>query len=536
MILLAALPLLFCACAKSTPKAAGANVFHVGNRSEVQDLDPHLCSGVAEFRALGALFEGLCVLDPRTMQPKPGAAAAWTLSGDGRVYTFDLQPNGKWSDGTPLTAEDFVYSWQRMLTPALGGEYAYLLHCLKNGKAFNEGKLSDFSQVGVKALSPLKLEVTLESPVPYFLSMQIHFAWHPVPRHVIEKFAPMAQRGSAWTRAENHVGNGPFKVTSWRPDEVLETVRNPHYWDAANVKPDGISFYPIANEQQEERRFRTGGLDMTYTVPMHMIEEYKAAHADELVLAPFLQTYYYRFNCSKPPFNDPRVRRAFSMALDREEIAKHVAKAGEQPAYAFVPPNTAGYTCAYKAPADLEAARALLAEAGYPGGKGLPPLDLLYNTSESDKLFSEAVQRQWKEGLGADVRLLNQEYKVYLDSMSRLNYDICRSTWLGDVLDPINFLECFLTGQGNNRCGYSSPEFDALIAQVYAESDPARRADLMQQAERRLLEDSPFAPMLYMTQKFLLRPGISGAETNLLGYFRWQDLARAPQVVGEGTS
>lgn len=172
MILLAALPLLFCACAKSTPKAAETNVFHIGNRSEVQDLNPHLCSGVAEFRALGALFEAYCVLDPRTMQPRPGAAATWTLSADGRVFTFDLQPNGKWSDGTPVTAEDFVYSWQRMLTPALGGEYAYLLHCLKNGKAYNEGKLSDFSQVGVKALSPLKLEVALESPVPYFLSMQ----------------------------------------------------------------------------------------------------------------------------------------------------------------------------------------------------------------------------------------------------------------------------------------------------------------------------------------------------------------------------
>lgn len=514
-------------CGKSAaPGGKADNVFRIGNRSEVQDLDPHLCAGVAEFRALGALFEGLCTLDPKTMQPQPGAAASWTLSADGLVYTFQLQPNGHWSDGTPLTAEDFVYAWERMLTPALGAEYAYLLHCLKNGKAYNEGKISDFAQVGVKALAPTTLEVTLEQPVPYFLSMQIHFAWFPVPRHVIEKFGPMEKRGTPWTRPGNHVSNGPFMLKDWRPDEILQTVRNPHYWDAAHVKPDGIDFYPISNEQQEERRFRTGELDVTYTVPMHMIAEYKQAHPEELVLAPYLQTYYYRFNCTKPPFNDPRVRQAFSMALDREEIARNVVKAGEQPAYAFTPPNTAGYTSAYQVSADLAKAKQLLAEAGFPEGKGLPPLDLLYNTSETDKLLSEAVQRQWKERLGADVRLLNQEYRVYLDSMSRLNYDICRSTWLGDVLDPINFLECFLSGQGNNRTGYTLPEYDALIAQIYAEPDPAKRTPLMQQAEARLLQDAPFAPMLYMTQKFLKRPNITGADTNLLGYFRWQDFQR----------
>lgn len=516
-----------CGCGGNVPEPNMDKIFHVGNRSELQDLDPHLCSGVAEFRALGALYEGLCTVDPRTLEPRPGAAATWTISPDGLVYTFQLQPAGKWSDGTPVTADDFVFSWQRMLTPALGAEYAYLLHALKNGKAYNEGKITDFALVGVKALGPLTLEATLEQPVPYFLSMQIHFAWHPVPRQVLERFGTAEQRGSAWTRPGNHVGNGPFKLRDWRPDEVLQTARNEHYWDAANVKPEGISFYPISNEQQEERRFRTGELDMTYTVPMHAITEYAEQRPAELVRAPYFQSYFYRFNCQKPPFNDPRVRLAFSLALDREEIARNVVKAGEAPARALVPPGAAGYTSAFQVTPDLDRARALLAEAGYPGGQGLPPLDLLYNTSETDKLVSEAVQRQWKERLGADVRLLHQEYRVYLASMSALDYDICRSTWAGDVLDPINFLECFLTGGGNNRAGYSSPEYDAAIHKAYAEADRAKRDTLLQAAERRLLEEAPIAPLLFMTQKFLLRPGITGADTNLLGYFRWQDFARA---------
>lgn len=523
MATLAALILVGCG---GTAPVAKEEIIHVGNRSEVQDLDPHLCSGVAEFRALGALFEGLCTLDPDTLEPSPGAAKAWEVSPDGLIYTFHLQPEGKWSDGTPLRAEDFVFSWQRMLTPAMGAEYAYLLHCLKNGKAFNTGAITDFAQVGAEAVDPLTLRVTLERPTPYFLSMQIHFAWHPVPRHVIEKFGPVDKRGSAWTRTGNHVGNGPYRLRAWRPDEVLQCERNPNYWNKASVQNDGVNFYPISNEQQEERRYRQGELDLTYTVPMHTVERYQREQPDEIVIAPYLQTYFYRFNCSKPPFNDPRVRQAFGLALDRAEIARNVVKAGEAAATTFVPPGINGYESKYHVSTDIARARALLAEAGYPGGQGLPPIDLLYNTSETDKLISEAVQRLWKDALGADVRLLNQEYRVYLNSMSNLDYAICRSTWLGDVLAPINFLECFLTGEGNNRSGYASPEYDALIQQIYREPDNAARLVLQQQAEQRLLEDAPITPLLHMTQKFLRRTNIDGVEPNLLGYIRWQDLHR----------
>jgi len=510
-------------CSRPAPGPAPA-VIEAGNRSELQDLDPHVCSGVAEFRALSALFEGLCTLEAGDLSVMPGAAATWVISPDGLVYTFSLQPEGRWSNGDPVVAGDFVYAWKRMLSPRIGSEYAYLLHCIKNGRAYNQGEITDFALVGVKALSDLTLEVTLERPTPYFLSMQVHFAWFPVHPATVEAAGGGERRGAPWTRPGVFVGNGPFKLRDWRPDQVLSTVRNEHYWGAAKVKPDGVNFYPVSDEQTEERMFRSGQLHLTYTVPMHKIENYRAERAEELVVAPYLQAYFYRFNTTRPPFDDIRVRTAFSLALDRDELARNVFKAGEQPARALVPPGTAGYTCDYAVPEDVERARALLAEAGFPGGKGLPPIDLLYNSSTADKLISEAVQRMWRDRLGAEVRLLNQEYKVYLDSMSRLDYDICRSTWLADVLDPVNFLECFLTGEGNNRCGFASPEYDALIHLAYQEADAAARTRHLQAAEKILLESGAIAPLATMTQKFLKSPRLQGLEPNLIGYMRWQDL------------
>lgn len=511
-------------CGKKSPPPPPVMDIQVGNRSELEDLDPHVCSGVAEFRALGALFEGLVTLDPESLEPIPGVAERWEVSTDGLQYTFNLRENARWSNGEPVTANDFVYAWQRMLTPTLASEYAYMLHCIKGGKAFNEGTLEDFSQVGVSAVDTRTLVVTLETPTPYFLSMQVHFAWFPVNQKVIEAHGTMDQRGSAWTRAGNHVGNGPFKLDHWRPDETLRVIRNEHYWDAANVKSDAVTFHPISNEQTEERTFRARLLHLTYTVPMHKIASYKEERPETLFLEPYLQTYFYRFNMSKPPFNDPRVRRAFSMSIDREAIARNVLKAGERPAYHLTPQKIAGYTSEFRVDYDPEGARRLLAEAGFPEGAGFPQVELLYNSSEFDKTMSEAMQAMWGEALGVQVLLMNQDYKVYLASMTALDYDIARSTWLADVVDPINFLECFLGGQGNNRTGYASQDFDALIHAAYRERDPVRRETHLQAAEKRLLEDAPIAPVCFMTQKYLKAPELKGLRTNPLGYIRWQEL------------
>ncbi|MBI1320340.1 MAG: peptide ABC transporter substrate-binding protein [Candidatus Hydrogenedens sp.] len=499
-------------------------VIRAGNRSEVQDLDPHVVSGIAEFRALGALFEGLARVNPETLEPEPGVAASWDIAPDGVHYTFHLRDDARWSNGDPVRAQDFVFSWRRMLSPALASEYAYMLHVLKNGRAYNEGGLTDFDQVGVHALDDQTLAVELESPTPYFLSMQVHFSWFPVNPGVVEAAGPIDRRGTGWTSNGKHVGNGPYMLEDWRPDEVLRVVRNPNYWDAEHVRADAVEFYPISNEQTEEREFRSGKLDLTYSVPIHRIPVYQAEQPEVLVIAPYVQTYYYRFNLSRPPFDDARVREAFSLAIDRERLASEVLKAGERPAYSFTPPDTAGYTAEYRVGQDGDKARALLAEAGYPGGKGFPRVEILYNTAEFDKVISEAVQQMWKEELGVESGLRNQDYKVYLDAMSALDYDIARSTWLADVMDPINFLECFLTGSGNNRTGYSSEAFDGHIRAAYAEPDAAKREADLQAAEKQLLQDAPITPVLYMTQKFLKAERLKGLETNSLGYIRWQDL------------
>ncbi len=511
-----------CSCAPRT--ALEGMVLKAGNGAEVQDLDPQQVTGVAEHRVLSALFEGLAGIDAATLDPVPGAASSWDISPDGLVYTFHLRPEGRWSDGTPLTAEDFAWSWRRMLSPRLAAEYAYLLHCIAGARAFNEGDTDDFSTVGIRVLDPLTLEVTLEHPTPYFLGMQSHSAWYPVQRAAVERFGAMDERGTTWTRPGNHTGNGPFMLKDWQPNEVIQAVRNPHYWDAARVRLDGIEFYPIDNLQTEERTFRARNLHLTATVPMHRIPVYRREYPESIQIHPYLGVYFYRMNATRPPFTDPRVRQALAMALDREEIARNVMKAGERPAGTLTPPDTAGYTARARVVFDPDRARALLAEAGFPGGRGMPVVEILYNTSEAHKTIAETVQRMWREHLGLDARLLNQDWKVYLSALTTLDYQVARSSWIGDVVDPVNFLECFLTGGGNNRTGWSSPEYDRLIQAAYAEADPAPRLELLQQAEEILLDGGPIIPIYYYSWVFLMSPEVRGFKPNVLGQYRWQDL------------
>jgi len=522
IILVSCLPLVSvvagCGRAADMP---GAVILHAGNGAEVQDLDPHMVSGVTEHRTLCALFEGLVNLDPRTLEPEPGVAASWDLSPDARVYTFHLRRDARWSNGDAVTAEDFHYAWRRILSPNLAADYAYFLHCIENAKAYNEGTVTDFDVVGVKVVDAYTLEARLEHPTPYFLGMQVHQAYMPVHRATIERFGAMDERSTRWTRAGNHVGNGPFLLAEWTPNAVIRVRRNPHYWNRDAVRLDGINFYAIDNLWTQERAFRSGQLDMTDDVPLHKVRLYRERDPDRIVLHPYLGTYYYRLNVTRPPFTDRRVRRAFAMALDREAITHNVTRGGEEPAPFYTPPDTNGYTCRHRIPFDPASARVLLAEAGFPDGRGLPPIEILYNTSEAHKLIAEAVQQMWKQHLGADVRLLNQDWKVYLDSTNTLNYMVARSGWIGDVVDPVNFLECFLGGGGNNRTGYASPEFDALVHAAYAEADVGQRLELLQEAEAVLLEDAPLIPIYFYSRKYLKRPEVLGLDPNPLGYIRW---------------
>lgn len=515
---------------RETRVASGTRdgVLHVGNGAEPEGLDPHLVTGVPEHRVLSALFEGLVNLDPETLDPVPGAAERWSMSDDGLVYTFELRREARWSDGSPVTAGDFLYAWRRILEPSLASKYATMLHCIQNARAYNEGALTDFEAVGVRAIDDHRLEVTLEQPTPYFLSLHIHYTWFPVQRAAVERHGAMTSRDGRWTRPGNLVGNGPFRLERWDPDRLLTVVKNEHYWDADNVRLKEIRFYPVKDLLTEDRMFRTGELHLTENVPLSRVEVYQREGWDALQIKPYLGVYYFRVNVTRPPFDDARVRRAFSMAVDRTALVERVVKAGRQPAAHYVPPDTGGYTGTAAVAFDVEGARRLLAEAGYPEGRGLPPIELLYNTSENHKQIAEALQQMWRQHLGAEVSLLNQDWKVYLTSMDNLDYSLARSGWIADYNDPYNFLECFLTGNGNNRTGYSSAEYDALLREAEGTLDPRTRYALLDRAETLLLEDAPIVPIYFYTRVYLKSPDIRGYRANNLGYIAWKHLYLEP--------
>jgi oligopeptide transport system substrate-binding protein len=491
-------------------------ILHIGNGTEPQDLDPDVVTGVQEFHIIMSLLEGLVAEDPVDEHPIPGAAEKWDISPDRKVYTFHLRANGKWSNGDPVTARDFWESYKRILTPSLGSEYSYMHYVVKNAEAYNEGKITDFNQVGYKVIDDHTLQITLNNPTPYFLSMLTVQSWYPVHMPTVAKYGDPYQRGNKWTRPGRYVGNGPFVLAKWRVNDVIEVRKSPTYWDRDRVRLNAIRFYPIESDDTEERSFRAGQLHVTLTVPLSKIDYYKANHPDLITIGPYLGTYFYRVNVTKPPLNDKRVRQALAMAIDRESIVKDVMKGGQLPAFNLTPPGTAGYTCRAHLKEDITEAKRLLAEAGYPDGKGMPPIELLYNTSEAHRTVAEAIQQMWKTKLGIDARLANQEWKVYLDSQRSLNYQVCRGSWIGDYVDPNTFLDMWLTGGGNNETGWSNPEYDRLIAQAAATVDPQQRLEVFQKAEAILMDEMPEIPIYFYTRVCLQRPEVKGWYPTLL--------------------
>lgn len=493
-------------------------VLHLGNGTEPADLDPHVVTGITEHNIITALLEGLVGKHPAELTPVPGVAESWDISVDGKIYTFHLRENARWSNGDPVTAQDFVYSWRRALTPALGNQYAYMLYPIENAEAYNTGKIDDFSQVGVRAVGERTLQVQLEHSTPYFLGMLDHYSYYPVHRPTIEKFGDFDTRGSQWTRAGNFTGNGPFALKEWEQNRIVIVEKNPRYWDADAVKLNEIHFHPIEQINTEERMFRTGQLHITYTMPGEKIETYREENPEVLKVHPYLGTYYYNINIKRPPLDDVRVRRALAMTIDREAIVRNITKGGQTPAYALTPPDTLGYTARATVPRNIEKARQLLAEAGYPNGEGFPELRLLFNTLETHRQIAVAIQQMWKQALNIDISLYNQDWKVYLDSMRTMNYQIARAAWIGDYVDPHTFLSLFVTGGGNNRTGWSNPEYDDLLQQAEMESDQARRFELFQQAESILVTEMPMIPVYTYSKVYLMSPDVRGWHPNLLDH------------------
>ncbi len=499
---------------------------HMGNLGEPNDLDPATCDTGETFNIIMALMEGLTQYDARTSQPVPAVATRWEVAPDNLNWTFHLRPEARWSNGDPVVAADFVYAYQRMLSPGLAAEYASMLFALKNGRAFYTGKVKDFSQVGAEAVDDHTLVLHLEFPVPYLPTMVCGFAWYPVNRKTIERFGRMDQRGSPWTRPGNYVGNGPFTLTQWTPNQVIRVTKSPTYWNQGHIRLHEVDFYPIEDLFGEEALFRSGGLHMTCSMPPDKIAAYKANPQlrDLLKLEPIFWTYYYAFNVAKPPFTDARVRRALNYCIDRKEIVERVALAGQQPADHLTPPTGGGFNATAGLPFNPELARKLLAEAGYPGGKNFPPVEILFNSNEQHKKIAETLQQMWRRELGIEVTLYNQEGKVWINTIRAKDFQIGRQSWGGDYMDPSTFLDLMLTDNGNNVTNWSNAEYDRLVRKADQGSNQSERFALYQKAEQILADECPLLPIYFYTRANLRRPDVKGWYENPLNIHPYTDV------------
>ncbi len=505
---MAILTLALAACGEDSRRADLVFV----NGAEPETLDPAIITGQPEGRVVNALFEGLCAYDENG-QAVPGVAERWEVSADGKTYTFHLRSDAKWSDGSPLTAEDFVASWRRTLTPSTGSQYNYQLFPIKNAQAFAEGKLDDFTQVGVRAADARILVVELENPTPYFIQLCAFPTLHPVPVRRIEQF------GDDWVKPGKLVGNGAYALESWRINDKIRLHKNPHYWDRARVALETIDVLPISDANVAFNFYASGLADLLMDkglAPPALLEDLKKR--EDFHAAPFLGIYFLRYNCAKGPFTDERVRRAFSLTVDKKRIVEKITRAGELAAPGFVPPGIPGYEGTEGLGYDPEEARQLLAEAGFPDGEGFPNVTYLYSKSELNEAIAVELQSMWREELGVNVNLARQEWKVYLNSLSLLDYDIARSSWVGDYPDPNTFLDMFLTGGGNNRTGWSSADYDRLIGEAARELDPNRRFQILRQAEDLLVRQAvPICPIYYYVGIQLYDPSkLGGIHANVL--------------------
>ncbi|MEK7706927.1 MAG: peptide ABC transporter substrate-binding protein, partial [Verrucomicrobiota bacterium] len=493
-VIFSALFLLTSGCARRAPPADIVII----NGTEPESLDPHIITGVAEMRITKALFDGLTKLDPRTASPGPALAERWDISADGRVYTFHLRTNAVWSTGEPITAGDAVYSWFRALNPATAGDYAGQLFYIKGAEDWYNGKIKDASQVGIHALDDFTLRVELNSPLAFFPDLCAFPTLAVVPRQAIERY------GDRWLHAQPLPVSGAFQLGAWRINDKVRLVRNPRYWDAANTASAIIDVLPVGSPNTALNLYETGVADIVWDkdlVPAELM--------DVLVTRPdfhtfdYLGTYFYRFNVTRPPFNDARVRRAFALATDKRRLIKKITKGAEKPASHFVPGGVTNYEPPDGLSYDPEAARKLFAEAGYPGGKGFPRFAYMFSSAGGGGAkvpgqIGIELQEMWREALGVEAELRQIERKVFFNAQSRLDYDISASSWVGDYNDANTFLDLFTSTSGNNRTGWKNPRYDALIHEANQQTDRKKRAEIFRQAELILIaEEAPVVPIYF---------------------------------------
>jgi len=495
--------------------AFAETVLHRGNSGEPTSLDyAHISINIEGF-IIYDLFEGLTIHGPDG-KILPGVAESWTISDDGTVYTFKLRDNAKWSDGTPVTAGDFQFAMQRIEDPKTAAQYANLLFPIKNAEKVNKGEVP-VDQLGVKVVDDKTLEITLERPTPYILQLLSHYTALPISKANYEKF------GDQFVKPGNMVSNGAYKLESHVPNDNLTAVKNENYWDAANVQVDKVVFYPIEDDAAAIRRYEAGELDVTFNFSADQLDRLKEKYGDEVHVSPALATYYYAFDTRTAPFDDPRVRRALSMAVDRDFLSQEIYSGAQLPAYALVPPGMEGYGTPaepdFAAMSQLDRedkALELIKEAGY--GEGGKPLDIeiRYNTNTNHERVATAVADMWKTTFGANVSLVNLDvasHYSYLKEGGKFN--VARAGWSADYADPENFLALAVSDNVAFNYGhYNNPDYDKLVKASYDEQDPAKRMAMMHEAETILTNDQPIAPLMNTADLWMVSKKVKGWQDN----------------------
>lgn len=535
MTLVLAFSTLLAACGSGSESGTGTSG-QAGEGTATQDLrinmsaepptfDPAQAKDSQTNTALKLMYEGLTRMGADG-NPAPGVAEKWDVSEDGLKYTFHLRDNATWNNGEPVTAEDFAYAWEHVLSPdtAPASEYAYQLYYLKNGEAFNTGKIKDFSQVGVKVVDEKTLEVTLENPAPYWLGLTSFYTYYPVNKKNVEA-------NDKWAaKADTMVTNGPFTLTTWTTGQQLAWTKNDKYWDKDNIKLNTITASLVNSGATEYSSYQSGQLDYagapTGEIPTDQIPAAKQQFPDQFQAKGIASTYYYEFNNKEKPFDNAKIRKAFAMSINRQAIVDNVTLGGQIPAFGFVPPGIKGQTDEYRAEhkdsyfkEDAAQAKTLLAEGMKEEGyTTLPPVTLIYNSSEAHQKIALAIADMWKSNLGVDVKTENQEWSVFLNNRQSGNFQVARAGWTADYNDPMTFMDMWVTGGGNNNAGYANPAYDKLIADAKSTQDAAKRMDDMAKAEKMLIEDDmAVMPVYYYTSISLVKPNLKGIVVDFSG-------------------
>ncbi|ODT69225.1 MAG: peptide ABC transporter substrate-binding protein [Pelagibacterium sp. SCN 63-23] len=515
--------------------AASAVTLQMHNGGDPGTLDPHKASGDWENRVIGDYIEGLLTENAKA-EAIAGQAESWDISEDGTVYTFHLRDGIQWSDGTPVTAGDFVFAFQRLFNPATAADYAYLQFPIKNAEAINSGEITDLNELGVKAVDDKTLEITLNAPTPFFLEALTHYTAYPVPKHLVEKL------GDDWTKVENIIGNGPYLVKEWLPGSYVRSEKNAGYYDAANVQIDEVFYHVLEDQAAALNRYRAGEFDILTDFPADQFQWLQDNMPGQAHVVPFLGIYYYVMNQEEGQvLSDVRIREALSTTVVRDVIGPDILGTGELPAYGWVPPGANNYvdTAYYPAWADtpyeerVENAKQLMTEAGYGPDKPLT-LQLRYNTNDNHQRIAVAIAAMW-EPLGVKIELFNAETAVHYDALRAGDFQVGRAGWLMDYNDPSNTLDLLKTGidqggamnWGNNYGRYSNADYDALMVQASTELDLVKRGELLAQAEKIAMDEFAAIPIYWYVSKDVVSPKISGFEENSKNIFRTRWLSKS---------